>query len=58
MFNNNVSLPRIYFLRPNMLKFKKDVHLQPKTTKQTQQIYLSFNIRKEYTRRELLQKAG
>ena len=50
-------LPRMYYLRPNMLKFKEIMSTSnPKLlNKLSKFTYLAFNIRKEHVRRELLQ---
>ena len=50
-------LPRMYYLRPNMLKFKEIMSISnPKLlNKLSKFTYLAFNIRKEHVRRELLQ---
>ena len=50
-------LPKMYYLRPNMLKFKEIMSTSnPKLlNKLSKFTYLAFNIRKEHVRRELLQ---
>ena len=55
-----VLLPRIYYLRLNMLKFKEIMSTSnPKLlNKLSKFTYLALNTRKEYVRRELLQTAS
>ena len=49
-------LPRMYYLRPNVLKFKEMFTSNPKLlNKLSKFTYLAFNIIKEHIRRELLQ---